>query len=164
MNEIKAGSEDDRLHGSTSARLRSLCRDNKTNLHTGQLAPGRMSRVCVSRAEHFPRMDERSHRRSQKKPCIKNLLTAIPVNRRYLPCRCVGQNCAAKKAIKMFLCTSCSNKIDISFFLYTEIHGCPLYLMSTWTKRATFWNNLDNLRSEWNFRATATAMFRTFKI
>lgn len=57
MNEIKAGSEDDRLHGSTSARLRSLCRDNKTNLHTGQLAPGRMSRVCVSRAEHFPRTD-----------------------------------------------------------------------------------------------------------
>lgn len=25
MNEIKAGSEDDLLHGSTSARLRSLC-------------------------------------------------------------------------------------------------------------------------------------------
>lgn len=49
MNEIKAGSEDDRLHGSTSARVRSLslCRDNKTNLHTGQLAPGRMSRVSL---------------------------------------------------------------------------------------------------------------------
>lgn len=31
-----------RLHGSTSL-VDSLCRDNKTNLHTGQLVPGRMS-------------------------------------------------------------------------------------------------------------------------
>lgn len=36
-----------RLHGSTSL-VDSLCRDNKTNLHTGQLVPGRMSRLPPS--------------------------------------------------------------------------------------------------------------------
>ena len=36
-----------RLHGSTSL-LDSLCRDNKTNLHTGQLVPGRMSPLSLS--------------------------------------------------------------------------------------------------------------------
>lgn len=70
MNEIKAGSEDDRLHGSTSARLRSLCRDNKTNLHTGQLAPGRMCPVSASLSAGTFSSDERtngrSHRRARK--------------------------------------------------------------------------------------------------
>ena len=117
MNEIKAGSEDDRLHGSTSARLRSLCRDNKTNLHTGQLAPGRMCPVSasLSRPEHFPRTDERTNERTDgvigapekaELLCIKNLLTVLlPPNRRYLHGR-VERNCEAKKlcrAIKIFV-------------------------------------------------------------
>lgn len=65
MNEIKAGSEDDRLHGSTSARL-ALCAATIKRICIRDNSPPDECPVSASGAEHFPRTDERSHRHARK--------------------------------------------------------------------------------------------------
>lgn len=88
MNEIKAGSEDDRLHGSTSARLVfPLSLPLPCSLAPSLSLPlcaATIKRICIrdnslpdecpvsaSRAEHFPRTDERaeSSARSKRPNC-----------------------------------------------------------------------------------------------
>lgn len=79
-----------RLHGSTSL---CLC-DNKTNLHTGQLVPGRMSSLPLFLSgRNFPRIDGGpveiiGGKRLERKLSVKT--DRYPLCLEYQVCMCVG--------------------------------------------------------------------------